>query len=279
MENALAIQENNATQIYQRMQDPLSAIKEMGQMFAASGMFGCTKVEQGQVLALACLIEGKSPFELMRNYHIISGSLSMRASAILAEFMKKGGKCTWHSALNNCEEAKATFSIGENKLEEAAYSIADANREGLVTGPNKHNWTTRPADMLRARLVTKAVRMIAPGIVMGVMDDTDTPTPTPAPLLGAGGTSQPEPEPKMEASLESRFYTDGFEHNKVVEFLISLGILQPGQKLSNLSKPNRNRIEKRYADFKAKLEEFIGTPKTETPRTDAIAGLRPQSSE
>jgi hypothetical protein len=43
------------------MSDPMLAIKEMGQMFAASGMFGCTKVEQGQVLALACLIEGKSP--------------------------------------------------------------------------------------------------------------------------------------------------------------------------------------------------------------------------
>ena len=61
-ENQLVTTEqSNATSIYSRMSDPMLAIKEMGQMFAASGMFGCTKVEQGQVLALACLIEGKSP--------------------------------------------------------------------------------------------------------------------------------------------------------------------------------------------------------------------------
>jgi hypothetical protein len=262
----LATQENNATAIYQRMQDPLVAIKEMGQMFAASGMFGCTKVEQGQVLALACLIEGKSPFELMRNYHIISGSLSMRASAILAEFMKKGGKCTWHSALNDCDEAKASFSLGENQLPEATYTIADATREGLVAGPNKNNWAVRPADMLRARLITKAVRMIAPGIVMGVMDDTDDPAPT-APLLSTTATTAPSvvaTEETPEASLESLLYIEGFDYKKSTDFLISLGMLKEGQKLVHLSKANRSRIVKRWPEFKGKLTEFIAaTPEPE----------------
>jgi len=268
----LATQENNAATIYQRMQDPLVAIKEMGQMFAASGMFGCTKVEQGQVLALACLIEGKSPFELMRNYHIINGSLSMRASAILAEFMKRGGKCTWHSALNNCDEAKASFSLGENQLPEATYTIADATREGLVAGPNKHNWAVRPADMMRARLITKAVRMIAPGIVMGVMDDTDDPPEPTAPLLSTTATAAPSvvtTEETPEASLESLLYIDGFDYKKSTDFLISLGFLKEGQKLVHLSKANRSRIVKRWPEFKAKLAEFIAAvPEPEAAKTE-----------
>jgi hypothetical protein len=126
--------ENNATEIYRRMPDPMQAIEKMGQMFAASGMFGCTKVEQGQVLALACLIEGKSPFELMRNYHIIGGSLAMRSVGMLAEFIKRSGKVTWHSALNDGTTADATFEFNGQTLQRAAYTIKDAEKEGLVNG-------------------------------------------------------------------------------------------------------------------------------------------------
>jgi hypothetical protein len=89
------------------MSDPLDAITKMGQMFASSGMFGCTKLEQGQVLALACLVQGKDPFELMQNYYIINGSLSMKSVAVLANFMKSGGKVKWYSALNNSEPGRS----------------------------------------------------------------------------------------------------------------------------------------------------------------------------
>jgi hypothetical protein len=254
----------------------MAAIKEMGQMFAASGMFGCTKLEQGQVLALACLIEGKSPFELMRNFHIIGGNLSMRASAILAEFIKKGGKCKWLSALSDANEAKATFSIGENELSEATYSIEDAKREGLTDGPNKLNWKVRAPDMLRARLTTKAIRMIAPGIVVGVIDETDVPLPPSEPLLDK------KPEEKRDAagaavgyaiteavaeknhavmhgeevSLETMLAADQIDLEQARRFVVSLGMLIEGEPLSDLSKASRNRIMKRYPDFKEKLQKF-----------------------
>lgn len=38
--------------VYNRMSDPLAAVERLGEIIASSGMFGCTKVEQGQVLSL-----------------------------------------------------------------------------------------------------------------------------------------------------------------------------------------------------------------------------------
>jgi hypothetical protein len=247
--------ENNATEIYRRMPDPMQAIEKMGQMFAASGMFGCTKVEQGQVLALACLIEGKSPFELMRNYHIIGGSLAMRSVGMLAEFIKRSGKVTWHSALNDGNTADATFEFNGQTLQRAAYTIKDAEKEGLVSGPNKHNWNARPADMLRARLITKAIRMIAPGIIAGVMDETEVNPAAPAAPLLATATSAPAPEeqPTLEQLLKEHDVTEEMAVNLCVE----RGLLEKGQTLSQLTKAARGRIQKNVDEFVKRVREHV----------------------
>ncbi len=264
-------EQSNATSIYSRMSDPMLAIKEMGQMFAASGMFGCTKVEQGQVLALACLIEGKSPFELMRNYHIIGGNLSIRSSAALAQFQQKGGRCTWLSPLNDGDQAKATFSINGNDLPEATYTIEDAKREGLLGGSNP-NWKTRPADMLRARLITKAIRMIAPGIIVGLIDETDIPpAPAATPLLSskepvAMGPGSPDvvgaagevkaAEFVAGMELENFIAHADLSIQDVEAFCVERKILSEGQTLKDLSTSNRKKIVKNFGDFVLRLQEF-----------------------
>ncbi len=263
MEQQLATTEqSNATAIYQRMPDPMTAIQTMGKMFAASGMFGCTKQEQGEVLALACMIEGKSPFELMRRYHIIGGNLSMKSTAMLSDFIQMGGEIIWHSALNNTDEARADFVVNGRELRDAAYTIEDAKREGLVSGSNP-NWKTRPAEMMRARLVTKALRMIAPGIVMGVTDDSETTqiAPTAAPLLTAtvsdGGVSQvpaPEPAPEPEPALEAMLLQDGVTEAQAVAFVASTNLLEEGKTLHDLTPAARKRIMKNYPSFLAKVQ-------------------------
>jgi hypothetical protein len=257
----------NAVAIYQRMSDPLDAITKMGQMFASSGMFGCTKLEQGQVLALACLVQGKDPFELMQNYYIINGSLSMKSVAVLANFMKSGGKVKWYSALNNSEQAEADFEIGNNKLAAAVYTIEDAKREGLITGPNKHNWAVRPADMLRARLITKAVRMIAPGIIMGMQEETDAGfTPTPAPLIEPDrspdkrqeATATVEPVIEQTKTLEDLIAEDGsISLQEAVDFCVSKKILEEGQTLADLTTSYARKVSKNFEGFVVKVREFI----------------------
>jgi hypothetical protein len=262
---------SNAIAIYQRMDDPLDAITKMGQMFASSGMFGCSKLEQGQVLALACLVQGKDPFELMQNYYIINGSLSMKSVAVLANFMKAGGKVIWKSALNDVSQAQADFSIYDNSLVDAIYTISDAETEGLIAGPNKHNWKVRPADMLRARLITKAVRMIAPGIIMGMNAESDaTNGPVPGPRFKVAVEAAPvDPEPPETHALEllRALETEDVTVQEAIDLCVSLKFLDEGETLADLTPTVRKRITKKLPEFITKIKAARAQPEL----TDATA--------
>lgn len=185
--------ESNAVVVYDKIADPLAAIKQIGTMYAKSGMFGCTKVEEGEVLALATLCERKSPIDIKRTYHLMFGSLCMRADAMLARFKALGGECKWLSDLGDVKQAKAHFKYKENELD-AAYTIEDAKREQLL---GKDLWKKSTPDMLRARLISKVLRMIAPEIVAGVYtpeeQGDDAPTVTAPPLFSQPATSPKSP--------------------------------------------------------------------------------------
>ena len=88
-------------QLYTKLNDPITAIEKLGLMFAKSGMFGCERTEQGQVLAMICLAEMKSPTAIVRDYHIIDGKLSKKSLAALADFRGAGGKHKWKRLLRN----------------------------------------------------------------------------------------------------------------------------------------------------------------------------------
>lgn len=177
--------------IYEKINDPIAAVTQLGEMFTRSGMFGCQKIEQGQVLALACISEKKSPFELMKTYHIIEGKLEMKSGAMLARFLEMGGKCIWRSNLQGTEEAAAYFEFGENKGE-FIYSMEDAKREGLK---DRAVWKKSAPDMLRARLVSKVVRMFAPQINAGIYCEEEM---TGSEVIEKELRLEPEPEPEMK---------------------------------------------------------------------------------
>ena len=52
--------------VYDRITDPMSAVKVLGSSIFKSGIFGLDKPEQGEILAMQCLVERKSPLELAR---------------------------------------------------------------------------------------------------------------------------------------------------------------------------------------------------------------------
>lgn len=58
--------------MYDRISDPMLAIKTLGMSIFKSGIFGLDKPEQGEILAMQCLVEKKSPLELARTYHFLS---------------------------------------------------------------------------------------------------------------------------------------------------------------------------------------------------------------
>lgn len=156
--------QENAITIYDRMADPLDAVDRLGQTFSKSGMFGCEKEEQGKVLALACISERQNPFALLRTFHLINGRLSMRADAMLAEYHKRGGKIQWK--VSDEKRATGLWSYQENQNVEISFTIEDAQRAQLIRKDSC--WTKFPDAMLRARCISKALRMIAPEVVAGV---------------------------------------------------------------------------------------------------------------
>lgn len=156
-------------QLYTKLNDPISAIEKLGLMFAKSGMFGCERTEQGQVLAMICLAEMKSPTAIVRDYHIIDGKLSKKSLAALADFRGAGGKHKWiqtgdEAANDSDKEAIGEFEFQGNKLM-VKFSMADA-KKAMLFRP-RSAWEKQPANMLRARVISNAVAMLAPEIYAG----------------------------------------------------------------------------------------------------------------
>ena len=153
----------NEITVYEKMLDPLQSIQVLGEAIAKSGMFGCEKIEQGIILALQCIAEKKAPLEMAKTYHIIGGKLSMRSDAMLSEYRKRGGKVKWtqFDAVRAC----GIWTYDDNSIE-MSYTIDEAKASGLIKAGS--GWVKDPGAMLRARLISKAIRMLAPEVCTGV---------------------------------------------------------------------------------------------------------------
>lgn len=153
-----------ALAVYNRISDPMAYVVQMGSAIAKSGMFGCNNDQQGQVLAMACICKGIDPIDFANTYHIIGGKLSMRADAMLAKFRSKGGKHKWLRDGEDGQIATLQLSI-EGEEVTSSFAIEEAVRAELVKAGG--NWVKNPGSMLRARAISKGVRMLRPEIIAG----------------------------------------------------------------------------------------------------------------
>lgn len=164
------------------IKNPLEAIEKMGAWIAKSGFFDCTRIEQGMVIAMHCLAKRMSPVELMEIYDLIDGKLRKKALACLAEFRKKGGKHVWLETGDDGPRAIGQFTF-EGNTYKVAFKMEDAERQGLIR-PNS-NWVKTPGNMLRARVITNAIGMLAPEIIAGGPEDIEPPFES-APSISSG---------------------------------------------------------------------------------------------
>lgn len=154
--------------------DPFKAVEKMGESLAKSGCYGCERKEQGEVLAMICLTTGRTPEQIKDKYHIINGNLSRKAGSALAEFKKIGGKYKWTRTGQEPDlpdedrYAECWFSIDGQEMT-VRFSVKDALRAGLVRSGS--TWQKMPWKMLRARVISDALGMLAPEIYFG--DDAD----------------------------------------------------------------------------------------------------------
>lgn len=192
------IEQPRLPSVYDQIADPLAFVTQIGQVFWKAGACGCDTEAKGQLLALVCLTERKNPFEIDRTYHLIDGKLSMRADAMLAEFRARGGKHKWIKDGSDGTEAVLELTFDGQSIT-SPFTIEDAKRAKLLKEdkPNS-NWMKDPASMLRARCISRGVRMVAPEIVAGtytpeeVEEFDDAPAAKPQP---AKRTTAPKTKP------------------------------------------------------------------------------------
>jgi len=243
-------------EFYSRIGTSLEAVKELGSWIARSGVFNCQKDEQGNMIALECLATRKTPFDFKREFHLVNGSLTMRSDAMLAGYRTRGGKVIW-------KQFDSTAAIGIWKYDgnecEIGFTAEDAKQAGLLPAKPGSGWQKDPAAMLRARCISKAIRMLAPEVVAGVYAteeaaDFNT-TPTPASTSTTRQTVNVTPEStfslveKLEQILEP--------HADIANaFLLSKNLIKEGQNFRDVSTKVANMIVSDPDSFLIKAKAF-----------------------
>ena len=158
-----------AGSMYDRVTNILEFVSVMGQKFAKSGLGGFTKVEQGEMVLMECFARKMSPLEFVKDYHIVNNKITMRADAMAAKFNQGGGHIAWEDFTDKV--AKATFTDRRGHKTTISYTIEDAAKAGVANRAGA--WKQHTSAMLRARLISKAIRMVAPECITGVYTEDE----------------------------------------------------------------------------------------------------------
>ena len=231
--------------VYDRITDPMQAIKTLGLAIFKSGIFGLDKPEQGEILAMQCMVEKKSPLELARTYHFIQGQLAIRADALLAKFQIAGGKVEWITRTD--ELVEAVFSKGDSKPVTIIASMKEYVGNGTALGKDgkpKDNWKKWPRRMLTARAVSEGVRLVAPECCFGTytVEELDA-----SPSVRLNYPSQPTPASLDELVPEAK-------RDAAVEVLRHTGHLTQEQGWADISADLSNTLTKKPAPFLSAID-------------------------
>lgn len=159
----------SAAPVFTNLENQMSAIQSLGEAITKSGFAGCEKVEQGVIVAFTCLAEKITPIEFSRTYDIIHGRPTKKASVMLAEFRTKyGGDFDWVDDGEDGKAATLTLTYKGSQKKPVSFTMEEAKQKGLASKPN---WKMHLPEMLRARCITKALRMHVPEIAAGIYDE------------------------------------------------------------------------------------------------------------
>jgi hypothetical protein len=152
-------------------------MEQIAAQVAKSGLFkGIDSPQKALCLMLLCESEGLHPMQAMRRYHIIEGQPSMRADAMQAEFQRQGGRIDWGDT--DAKVCEATFShpVHCPKGKAIRVTLDELIDNGTAMSWDKESrrmvlktvYKRNPASMLRARVISQGVRLVAPGVVVGI---------------------------------------------------------------------------------------------------------------
>ena len=157
---------------------PVSDMTVMADSIVKSGFYGFKSKEQVMAVMLVAQAENKHPATVVQEYDIIQGRPALKSQAILARFQLSGGSVQWDELTP--KKVKGTFKHPQGGSLTVEWTIEMAKQAGLYREGS--GWTKYPEDMLRARVISRAVRSIYPACILGhyateeVMD-FDSPPP------------------------------------------------------------------------------------------------------
>lgn len=184
---------NNPLPVIHKVEDLMS----IGHMFEQSGMFGCSQQGQGMVLAMTCIQEGMTPLQFIERYHIVEGRPSMRADAMLARLLELGGSYEVVARDPDRASIKATF---RGATYTSTLTWLDAQNEPFTkdrSGKVKNNWASPRSrmQMLWARVVSDAVRVVCPLANFGSYTEEEIRDMVPTPSTAHADTEQASVQP------------------------------------------------------------------------------------
>lgn len=254
---SLATTSTESGEFYSRIGTSLESVKELGSWIARSGVFNCQKDEQGNMIALECLATRKTPFDFKREFHLVNGALTMRSDAMLAGYRARGGKVIWKQFDSNA--AIAVWKYDGNECE-IGFTAEDAKIAGLLPAKPGSGWQKDPSAMLRARCISKAIRMLAPEVVAGVYateeaaDFSATPS---APAQPAPTRQTVNVTPESTFSLVEKLEQILEPHSEIANaFLVSKNLIKEGQNFRDVSTKVANMIISDADGFLIKAKAF-----------------------
>jgi len=122
---------------------------------------------QAMIIIAAGQEMGLQPLQALRTMSFIRGRLTMTVQLQLAMARQRAGV-----RVETLEEAENGSSVTVTLVRDGervtvTYTLADARRAGLA---DQRNWRLYPRQMLRWRAIGDALRIIAPDVVMGLLD-------------------------------------------------------------------------------------------------------------
>lgn len=112
----------------------------------------------------------------IRGIHIIQGRPTPSAALIDALIRRDHGGGALRITELTAKSCTVRYRRREwqpDEWDELTYTIDDAKQAGYLTGPNKHNWNSKPKNMLRARAISEVARMAFADSLMGMYSGVD----------------------------------------------------------------------------------------------------------
>ena len=171
---------------------------------AKSNLFGMKTPEQALVLMSLCEAEGMHPVIAVRDYHIIQGRPALKSDALLARFQQAGGRVEWKAYTDS--EVTGIFSHPQGGTVTVSWTMAQAKAANLTS---KDVWKQYPRAMLRARVISEAIRTVYPGVSVGVytveeVQDFDSKPETREVQAEVEAPKKLEPAPKLPTADPER---------------------------------------------------------------------------